>query len=54
MSKKDKISKTNKTEHSNNAVQSSHDNNTNLAHECNKENCTCTKHNNCGSLVDGE
>lgn len=55
MSKKDKNSKTNKSEHSNNAVEcKNHGHDVNLAHECGKENCSCTKHDNCGTLTQGE
>lgn len=54
MSKKDKKSKSNKSQNSNNAVESRHNNDANLAHECSRENCTCTKHDNCGSLREGE
>lgn len=57
MSKKEKKSKSNKSrsEHSNNAVQSNnHGHDANLAHECGKENCTCTKHNDCSALRQGE
>ncbi len=52
MSKKDKKSKSNKMQNSNNTVEcNSHGHDTNLTHECGKENCSCTKQNNCSSLT---
>ena len=52
MSKKEKKSKANRTQCNNNSNTHSHNND--LAHECNKENCNCTKLNDCGSLRQGE
>lgn len=55
MSKKGKNSKANsKNTHSNNAVECNHSCNANIANDCGKENCSCTKHNNCGTLTQGE
>ena len=52
ISKKDKKSKSNKMQNSNNTVEcNSHGHDTNLTHECGKENCSCTKQNNCSSLT---
>lgn len=54
MSKKDKKSKNTKSSHSNNAVECKcHEHEANGL-ECHKDNCTCTKHNNCGTLTQGE
>ena len=52
MSKKDKKNKANKTQ--NNAVECKHSCNANIANDCGKENCSCTKHNNCGTFTSGE
>ena len=53
MSKKDKKSKSNKTQ--NNAVEcKNHGHDANIASDCGKENCSCTKHNNCGTFTRGE
>ena len=54
MSKKNKNSKSNKSQNSNNNSQANRTNNTNLAHECTRENCTCSKNNNCDALRQGE
>ena len=55
MSKKEKNSKANKKSQSNNAVEcKNHGHEANIAHDCSKENCSCTKHNNCGTLIQGE
>ncbi len=56
MSKKEKKNKlsNNKTQDNSNStveLQKSHDNS--LAHECGKENCSCTKHDNCNSSLTG-
>lgn len=56
MSKKDKKNNANKLESSNNnAVEcKNHGHDANLASDCGKENCSCTKHDNRGTLTDGE
>ncbi len=53
MSKKNNNSKANKTK--NNAVEcKNHSCNANIANDCSKDNCSCTKHNNCGTFTQGE
>lgn len=55
MSKKDnKKSKMNKTDHSNNMECNCNEHQDSFDHECSKDNCTCTKHDNSSSLTQGE
>ena len=55
MSKKDnKKSKMNKTNHSNNMECNCNEHQDSFDHECSKDNCTCTKHDNSSSLTQGE
>lgn len=55
MSKKDKQSKTNKSQHSNNMECKNSEHENSFDHECHKDNCTCTKKaNNSSSLTEGE
>ena len=48
MSKKNRTSKSNSSQNSQN--NRSQANNNNLAHECNRENCSCTKNNKANEL----
>ena len=52
MSKKNRTSKSNNSQNSNNVQANNRNNNSNnnLAHECNREDCTCTKNNKANEL----